>query len=109
MKSLGDNYEDRAVSLLEDQGLRLLERNFSGKVGEAIASVAYAPAVQAESPDLKRPVLRGATRGGRLAIVYSPYGLSTGLDGIRTYGARSLSPDDANRVATNILLYIFNY
>ncbi len=34
MKSLGDNYEDRAVSLLEDQGLRLLERNFSGKVGE---------------------------------------------------------------------------
>jgi putative endonuclease len=34
MKSLGDDCEDRAVSLLEDQGLRLLERNFSGKTGE---------------------------------------------------------------------------
>jgi putative endonuclease len=34
MKSLGDDYEDRAVSLLEDRGLRLLERNFSGKAGE---------------------------------------------------------------------------
>ena len=34
MNSLGYDCEDRAVSLLEDQGLRLLERNFSGKTGE---------------------------------------------------------------------------
>jgi putative endonuclease len=34
MKSLGDAYEDRAASLLEDSGLLLLERNFSGKTGE---------------------------------------------------------------------------
>jgi hypothetical protein len=27
------------------------------------------------------------------------------LDGIRTYGARALEPDDAKRLATNILLY----
>jgi putative endonuclease len=34
MNSLGYDYENRAVSLLEDWGLRLLERNFSGKTGE---------------------------------------------------------------------------
>ena len=34
MKLLGDDYEDRAVTLLEDQGLRVLERNFSCKIGE---------------------------------------------------------------------------
>jgi putative endonuclease len=34
MKTLGDNYEDKAVTLLKDRGLRLLERNFSGKTGE---------------------------------------------------------------------------
>lgn len=34
MKVLGDNYEDRAVTLLEKRGLRLLERNFGGKTGE---------------------------------------------------------------------------
>ena len=34
MKSLGDNYEDRAADLLEDRGLFLLERNFRGKTGE---------------------------------------------------------------------------
>jgi putative endonuclease len=34
MKSLGDNFEDRAAALLEEQGLRLLERNFRAKAGE---------------------------------------------------------------------------
>ena len=34
MKSLGADYEDRAALMLQDQGLRLLERNFSGKTGE---------------------------------------------------------------------------
>jgi putative endonuclease len=34
MKSLGDDYENRAVALIEDSGLCSLERNFRGKTGE---------------------------------------------------------------------------
>lgn len=34
MRSLGDEYEERAASFIEDSGLRLLERNFRGKTGE---------------------------------------------------------------------------
>ena len=34
MKSLGDDYEDKAVDWLQDQGLLLLARNFRGKTGE---------------------------------------------------------------------------
>lgn len=34
MKSLGDDYEDQAAALMEESGLRLLERNFRGKTGE---------------------------------------------------------------------------
>lgn len=34
MKSLGDYYEDQALSLITEAGLRLLERNFRGKTGE---------------------------------------------------------------------------
>jgi putative endonuclease len=34
MKSLGDEHEDRAAALIAEQGLLLLERNFSGKTGE---------------------------------------------------------------------------
>ena len=78
----------------------------SGKVGVAIPTVTYSPAVQAESPDLKRPVLWGLARGGHLVLVYSPYGLAPGLDGIKTYGARTLAPEDAHRLALNILLYV---
>jgi putative endonuclease len=34
MRSLGDEYEDQAVSLLQEEGLLLLERNFEAKTGE---------------------------------------------------------------------------
>jgi putative endonuclease len=34
MKSPGQEYEDWAVILLENQGLRVLERNFSARMGE---------------------------------------------------------------------------
>ena len=34
MKSLGDYYEDQALSLIKEAGLLLLERNFRGKTGE---------------------------------------------------------------------------
>ena len=34
MRKLGDKYEKRAATLLREQGLLLLERNFSAKTGE---------------------------------------------------------------------------
>jgi putative endonuclease len=34
MKSIGDDYEERAVELLNNSGLRILNRNFSRKTGE---------------------------------------------------------------------------
>jgi putative endonuclease len=34
MKSLGDRYEDRAVELLTEQGVQIVQRNFRGKTGE---------------------------------------------------------------------------
>jgi len=78
---------------------------YSGSVGTKIDRVAYSPAVKADAPNLDRPVLLGLKRNGHLVVVYSPYGIGAGLDGIRTYGARALEPDDAKRLATNILLY----
>ncbi len=76
-----------------------------GGVGEPIRSVVYAEAVRAETPDLSEPVLYGLERGGHLVLVFSPYGLADGLDGLRTYGARTVAPADARRLAGNILLH----
>ena len=78
---------------------------YSGRLGARIRSVRYGEAVRTESPDLKEPILFGLERGGHLVLVYSPYGLADGLDGLRTYGARTVSPADARRLAVNILLY----
>ncbi len=78
---------------------------YGGKVGTRIEQVGYSPAVKAELPELDRPVLLGLERGGHLVMVYSPYGLADGLDGLRTFGARTVAPDDARRLAINILLY----
>ena len=78
---------------------------YKSKIGLQIMSVSYSPAVKAESPDLARPVLLGVSRGGHLVVVYSPYGLAVGMDGLKCYGARTLAPDDARRIAINIILY----
>jgi len=78
---------------------------YSGKVGPKIERISYSADVAADSPDLDRPVLYGLVRNGHLVVVYSPYGIGAGLDGIRTYGARCLAPADAKRLAANILLY----
>jgi len=78
---------------------------YSGRVGVRIRSVRYGEAVRAETPDLDEPVLYGLERRGHLVLVYSPYGLADGLDGLTTYGARTVAPADARRLAVNILLY----
>jgi len=78
---------------------------YSGRLGARIRSVRYGEAVRAESPDLEEPVLFGLERGGHLVLVYSPYGLADGLDGLKTYGARTIAPADARRLAANVLLY----
>ena len=94
--------------MLPDAALKELPADhpiFNGKVGGRIESATYSPAVKAESPDLKRPVLYALERGGHTVMIYSPYGISCGLDGIRTWGARAYSPEDAKRVAANIILY----
>jgi len=95
-------------SLYPDTELEMLPVDhpiFQGKVGTPIREVAYSPAVKAEAPALHQPVLYGLTRSGHLVIAYSPYGLACGLDGMKTYGARTYSPADAKRLATNILLF----
>jgi len=108
-KAFDAAFRDLVKQMFPDAAMEELKGDhpiLSGKVGVAIPTVAYSPAVQAESPDLKRPVVWGLERGGHLVLAYSPYGLAPGLDGIKTYGARTLAPEDAHRLATNILLYV---
>ncbi|MCA9244880.1 MAG: DUF4159 domain-containing protein [Phycisphaerales bacterium] len=78
---------------------------FSGSPGFRIESVGYRAAALAENPNLSRPELWGLETDGRLAVVYSPYGLGCGLDGHACYNCRGILEADARRMATNVVLY----
>ncbi len=90
-KSLRDLFKE----LFPDSPLQELPADhpiFSGKVGVAIPTVTYSPAVQIESPSLSRPVLVGMVRDGHLALIYSPYGLAGGMDGLKTWAPANWPP-----------------
>jgi hypothetical protein len=102
------SFRDLAAALYPDEPLALLPADhdmYAGKIGTRIERVGYSDAVRAEQPDLAAPVLFGLVRGGHLAVVYSPYGLAPGMDGLHSFGVRTVAPADARRLATNILLY----
>lgn len=80
--------------------------------GEPIPSVSLR---QSESPRLGRPArtrvrrekpyLEGLKIDDRYVVVFSPYDVSCALDGHATSGCDGLLPDDALRIALNVLLY----
>ena len=71
--------------------------------------VHYRAALRAERPDLKRVVLEGVEVEGRTAIIYSPYSIDCGLDGHKCFACRGLVPQDAVKLASNIVLYALSY
>jgi len=75
----------------------------------ALKAVNYKPAIEVEQPDLKTVWLEGINLGGRTAVVYSPYGIGCGLDGHVCVACRGLVPDDARKLAGNIILYALSY
>jgi hypothetical protein len=81
---------------------------FTGRPGFDVQHVAYSEDIERKHPDLKKPVLWGLRIDGRLAVVYSPYSLSCGLNGPVFDGCWGLASDDAKRLAANIILYVLS-
>ncbi len=81
----------------------------SGQVGFKIDRVALSPRLAEERPALTAPHLEGLKIGDRYAVIYSPYAIGPGLDGVATWQSRGYQPADAHRIAVNILLYALRY
>lgn len=75
----------------------------------AIDTVGYTLAVQAQSPDLKTPVLEGLTVDGDLRVVLSPYDLAAGWQGDDHPLARGYAPPDAMKLGTNLITYFLTH
>jgi hypothetical protein len=80
-----------------------------GQVGFKIDRVATSPRLAEEQPALAAPQLEGLKLGDRYAVIYSPYAIGPGLDGVATWQSRGYQPADAHRIAVNILLYALRY
>jgi hypothetical protein len=82
----------------------------NGTLGYAIREVKYRRAVAEEFPDLKRPVLEAlADADGRPMVLYSKFSIARAGDDVTPYGCRGYSKADAERIATNIVLYALNF
>ena len=74
-----------------------------------VTSVQYTGQLQAEQPDMTRPVLEGIELQGSIAVLYSRYGLGTGWDGQERPYSRAYSPQDALKLGVNILVYAMTH
>ncbi len=65
--------------------------------------------LRAQQPDLKLPTLEGVSFNGRLAIVYSRFGLSTEWDGQDRPYALCYEPTDSRQLGLNVLIYAMTH
>ena len=85
----------------------ILSGRFAGGLGGRIDTVEYTPAVNADRGDdkLTKPHVMGIEIQGRLAVIFSPYGVTAPLEGNPPPGCKGLTSRDALRLAANVVLY----
>ena len=69
----------------------------------------YSTAVAAVKPDLKGPALEGITLNGDLKVIYSPFDLEAGWQGLDFPLAKSYAPESAVPLGVNIVMYAMTH
>jgi hypothetical protein len=75
----------------------------------SIDRITFTPAVLRDNPTLETPEFQGYFIDGRLAILYSPYDLMSGLNRESNAYAKGLIDTDAMRVVNNIITYALSH
>ncbi len=70
-----------------------------------VQRVEYTPYARTMEPNLELPMFYGLYVDGRLAVIYSPYDLMSGVNKESNGYARGLENNDAMRVLTNVVTY----
>jgi hypothetical protein len=74
-----------------------------------LEKVTYTPPALKDRPDLENPEFYGLFIDGRLAVLYTPYDLMSGVNRESNSYSKGLTPDDALRVALNIATYALSH
>ncbi|MGD0090571.1 MAG: DUF4159 domain-containing protein, partial [Planctomycetota bacterium] len=70
-----------------------------------VREVKYRAAVLKDTPGLCAPALEVLRLGGRIAVLYSQYGLCCPIDGHPCGGCKSYSSDDALKIVSNLVMH----
>jgi hypothetical protein len=70
-----------------------------------IEKVEYTPSALRDDPTLEYPEFQGLFLDDRLAVLYSPFDLMSGLNEESNAYAKGVATDDALRLVTNIITY----
>lgn len=74
-----------------------------------IEKVEYTPAALKDDPGLEHPDFYGLFVDGRLAVLYSPLDLMSGVNRESNAYAKGVAADDALRLVTNIITYSLSH
>lgn len=74
-----------------------------------LQEVSYSPAAQAAQAGLNQPVLQGILLNGDLKIIYSPYDLEAGWEGLEHPLARAYESGSALQLGVNLILYAMTH
>ncbi len=74
-----------------------------------LKSVKYNAMVSSQKPEMHAPYLEGITLNGDLKIVYSPYDLEAGWEGLDHPLAKAYEPESAVQMGINIIMYAMTH
>ena len=74
-----------------------------------ITDANYTPAALARKPDLKGPYLEGISLNGDLKVIYSPFDLEAGWQGMDHPLARAYEPESAMKLGVNVIMYAMTH
>ncbi len=112
-KAFDTSFRELMTELFPDQKLKELPVTspiLDGTLGYSLREVKYRRPVQKEFPNLKHPVLEALSdQDDRPFVIYSKFSIARASDEVAPYGCRGYSKADAERIATNIVLYALNF
>ena len=74
-----------------------------------IDKVTYTPSALKDNPALETPDFYGMFLDGRLAVLYTPYDLMSGVNHESNAYAKGLASDDALRLVINTITYALSH
>jgi hypothetical protein len=75
----------------------------------AVEKVAYTPSALKDDPTLEFPEFYGLFLDGRLAVVYTPFDLMSGVNRESNNYAKGVASDDALRLVMNVITYSLSH